>query len=69
MTKVVDNIKDTLITECSEVWINGDCYTGYVLSISDTDITIENYDLEHETIKISDIDTLRNRDENICFKK
>ena len=67
--KKVTELKNTLISESSEISVNQGEYIGYVIGVSDTEIVIENYDMEHETIKISNIYSLRNMDEDIYFSR
>ena len=66
MSKVT-SIKDALIQVSSEISINNRDYIGYVLSITDTEITIENYDMLPEKIQVADIEQLCNMDEDIYF--
>ena len=65
--KKVNEMNQALIKIDTEIHVNGDHYAGYVTAISADEITIKNYDLELEVIKISDIKRLKNRDESIIF--
>ena len=48
----------------TEIWINGDEYTGYFISADDTHITIENYEMEVQVIPLSYVKRIKNRDTN-----
>lgn len=67
--KIVKTIEETLIAPSTEIHINGDWYTGYITAITKDAIEIENYDMENQVINIADIESLKNMDELIIFRK